>query len=154
MNFTEIVIIMAIALILFGPEDLPDIARMIGKIVYEIRKAVNDLTSEFEDVVKEPVATMNKALDDITKLGRSSSGAPKAAGHVPEEPGSEKLGSKESGGGEASGDEIGPADELLTYDDELDAKDGLTPGADDPLAQLPSGMVSYEEEKGEKGSSR
>jgi len=47
MGIGEIILILAIALILFGPEDLPEIARTIGKIVFEIRKATNELTREF-----------------------------------------------------------------------------------------------------------
>ena len=50
----EIILILAIALILFGPEDLPDIARTIGKVVFEIRKATQELTREFQDSMDTP----------------------------------------------------------------------------------------------------
>ena len=49
MGISEIFLILVIALILFGPEDLPDIARTIGKAVFEIRKATQELTREFQD---------------------------------------------------------------------------------------------------------
>ncbi|WP_206811624.1 twin-arginine translocase TatA/TatE family subunit [Paradesulfitobacterium ferrireducens] len=149
MSLSEIIIIMAIALILFGPEDLPDIARMLGRIIYEIRKAVNDLTSEFEDVVKEPAAMMNKALDDITKPGRSAATGIKT-----------DLESNQAGGQEALEKTLPDDEELLSYDDDLPVKADPASDTDDPLAQLPSDMVSYEEEieeakpKEQKGSSR
>lgn len=149
MSLSEIVIIMAIALILFGPEDLPDIARMLGRIIYEIRKAVNDLTSEFEDVVKEPTAMMNKALDDITKPGRSAATGIKT-----------DLESNQAGGKEALEKTLPGDEELLNYDDDLPVKANPASDTDDPLAQLPSDMVSYEEEtkdttpEEQKGSSR
>jgi len=54
MGFGEIILILAIALILFGPEDLPDIARTIGKVVFEVRKATHDLTSEFQNSMDKP----------------------------------------------------------------------------------------------------
>jgi len=50
----EIILILGIALILFGPEDLPDIARTIGKVVFEIRKATQELTREFQDSMDTP----------------------------------------------------------------------------------------------------
>jgi len=53
-GFGEIILILAIALILFGPEDLPDIARTIGKVVFEVRKATHDLTSEFQNSMDKP----------------------------------------------------------------------------------------------------
>ncbi|HZK52868.1 MAG TPA: twin-arginine translocase TatA/TatE family subunit [Desulfosporosinus sp.] len=56
MGIPEIILILAIALILFGPEDLPDIARTIGKVVFEVRKATQELTREFQD-----------SMDPITK---------------------------------------------------------------------------------------
>lgn len=139
MSLNEIIIIMAIALILFGPEDLPDIARMLGRIIYEIRKAVNDLTSEFEDVVKEPTAMMNKALDDITKPGRSAATEIKT-----------NIESNQAGEQEVLEKTLPDDEELLSYDDDLPVKADPVSDADDPLAQLPSDMVSYEEETEEE----
>lgn len=66
MGFSEILLIMAIALILFGPEDLPNIARRIGKIFFEIRKATNELTKEFQSSLGSPVDTLNKAFVQTT----------------------------------------------------------------------------------------
>jgi Tat protein translocase TatB subunit len=109
MGFTEILLIMAIALILFGPEDLPDIARTIGKIIFEVRKATQDLTREFQNSMDIP----------------SSSHKNEQETHAPQ-----------------SGAEVSVTDEvLLKYEDE---------SPDDPLAELPLDMVSYEE----KGASR
>ncbi|MDA8441844.1 MAG: twin-arginine translocase TatA/TatE family subunit [Peptococcaceae bacterium] len=55
MGFGEIIFIMVVALILFGPEDLPKVARVIGKIIYEIRKLTNDFTKEFHNFIETPV---------------------------------------------------------------------------------------------------
>ena len=61
MGISEIILILAIALILFGPEDLPDIARTIGKVVFEIRKATHDLTSEFQNSMDKPTTQKTQA---------------------------------------------------------------------------------------------
>ena len=130
MGFSEILFIMAIALILFGPEDLPDIARAIGRIVFEIRKATNDLTKEFQNAFDDPVNTLNKAFEQTTSSRVV-------------EPETVTVRSEE---------EEKPQEELLTYEDETLAstEKPSTAKADDPLAELPSDMVSYEE----KGASR
>lgn len=115
MGFSEIFLIMAVALILFGPEDLPDIARTIGKVVFEIRKATNDLTKEFQNSMDTPNNIMNKAFEQTTSSRNNEQET-----HAPQ-----------------SGSEVPATDEvLLKYDDESPT---------DPLAELPLDMVSYEE---------
>ncbi|MHB1652309.1 MAG: Sec-independent protein translocase subunit TatA/TatB [Desulfitobacteriaceae bacterium] len=139
MNFSEIILLMAIALILFGPEDLPDIARTAGKIVYEIRKATADLTSGFQDIAQSPMDTLNKAFQETTTR-RVSEERLSEDGKTGENP----LLSRED------------EEELLTYEGQaavgkaqeaeaVEAEQGA-----DPLAELPPGVVSYEE----KGASR
>jgi sec-independent protein translocase protein TatB len=44
----EIVIILVLALILLGPQKLPDAAKQLGKGLREFRKATDDLKSQFE----------------------------------------------------------------------------------------------------------
>ena len=115
MGFSEIFLIMAIALILFGPEDLPDIARTIGKVVFEIRKATQELTRDFQNSMDTPNNILNKAFEQTT-----SSRSNEQETHAPQ-----------------SGAEVSATDEeLLKYEDESSA---------DPLTELPLDMVSYEE---------
>ncbi|MDR3542039.1 MAG: twin-arginine translocase TatA/TatE family subunit [Desulfosporosinus sp.] len=120
MGFTEIIFIMAIALILFGPEDLPDIARTMGKVVFEIRKATSELTKEFQGSMDIPSKVLNKAFEQTIS---------------PQVPNQETYVSQN----EAPENETDV--DLLTYEDEI---------PEDPLAELPLDMVSYEE----KGASR
>ena len=62
MSATELVIILALALLLLGPDQLPSVAKMLGKGMREIRKATDDLKSTFEqEMVK---------LDDEPKAPR------------------------------------------------------------------------------------
>src|SRR3954454_22303610 len=48
LSMTEVIIILGLALILLGPDQLPSIAKSIGKGMREIRKATDDLKSTFE----------------------------------------------------------------------------------------------------------
>jgi TatA/E family protein of Tat protein translocase len=43
----ELVLIMVLALIVFGPGKLPEIASQMGKMVRDFRNATSDLSSEF-----------------------------------------------------------------------------------------------------------
>src|SRR5262249_587539 len=81
MNFGfsgEIVFLMLLALILFGPRRLPEIARQIGRFMGEFRKASNSFQSQIHEEIRkleleeadprkhlEPaVGEVNKILDD------------------------------------------------------------------------------------------
>ncbi|MGH2694759.1 MAG: Sec-independent protein translocase protein TatB [Actinomycetota bacterium] len=44
----EILIVAAIALIVFGPEKLPGIARSVGRAASELRRMATDVTDEFK----------------------------------------------------------------------------------------------------------
>ena len=48
MSMTEIVIILALALLLLGPDQLPSLARSLGKGLRELRKATDDIKTTFE----------------------------------------------------------------------------------------------------------
>jgi sec-independent protein translocase protein TatB len=48
LGFGEIVIIAILALILLGPDRLPDAAKTLGKTLREIRKHTDDLKEQFE----------------------------------------------------------------------------------------------------------
>jgi sec-independent protein translocase protein TatA len=54
---TELIVIMIVALIVFGPKRLPEIGRTLGRSLQEFRRASNDLRRELEqDVTMEPSA--------------------------------------------------------------------------------------------------
>lgn len=44
----EILLILVAALVLFGPERLPEIGRTIGKALREFRRATNELSEEIK----------------------------------------------------------------------------------------------------------
>ena len=48
MSGTEMIIILVLALLLFGPNRLPEIAQMMGKGIREFNKATNDIRSTVE----------------------------------------------------------------------------------------------------------
>jgi sec-independent protein translocase protein TatA len=48
----EMVLILVIALIFFGPRKLPELGRSLGKSLNEFKKASNDLRSTLEDEIR------------------------------------------------------------------------------------------------------
>lgn len=48
MSFTEIVLILAIALVVLGPDRLPGIAKALGKAIREFRRATREIQTSFE----------------------------------------------------------------------------------------------------------
>jgi TatA/E family protein of Tat protein translocase len=48
LGFGEIVIILVLALILFGPKKLPEVAKQLGKGMRDFQKATEDLKGQFE----------------------------------------------------------------------------------------------------------
>jgi sec-independent protein translocase protein TatA len=48
----ELVIILVIALIIFGPRKLPELGRSLGKSIGEFKKASNELRSTLEEEIR------------------------------------------------------------------------------------------------------
>ena len=53
LSFPHLVVLFVIALIIFGPQKLPELARMLGKATAEFRKMTNDFRYALEDEVRE-----------------------------------------------------------------------------------------------------
>ncbi|NKE70378.1 Sec-independent protein translocase protein TatB [Candidatus Manganitrophus noduliformans] len=65
-GFPELLLILAIALVILGPEKLPQIARVIGRGLGEVRRATEEVRAEIEKGDKE------ETVSPATKPERSS----------------------------------------------------------------------------------
>jgi len=52
-SMADTVILMVLALVVFGPRRLPQIGRQIGKLMYEFRKASNDFKFQMEEELRQ-----------------------------------------------------------------------------------------------------
>lgn len=51
MSFSETVFLFILALVIFGPKKLPEIARMVGKYMNEFRRASNEFKAQIEQEI-------------------------------------------------------------------------------------------------------
>lgn len=63
-GMSELIMILAIALIILGPKKLPDLARALGKGLNEFRKAANDIKSTLDIEEEQPHVIENHPSDD------------------------------------------------------------------------------------------
>jgi|FLYL01.1.fsa_nt_gi Tat protein translocase TatB subunit len=73
----EIIVILLVALVVFGPHRLPDLARKLGGWANEVRKAAREIRSGLEaevsevkgvaDEVRRPLREVRDALDETTR---------------------------------------------------------------------------------------
>jgi sec-independent protein translocase protein TatB len=68
----EVVVIMVVALIIFGPGKLPEMAAQAGKMVRDFRNATSDLTAEFQDSIDDMQATMGEMRATVTDVQRET----------------------------------------------------------------------------------
>jgi len=54
LGFTEILVILVVALLVFGPDRLPELARNLGKGLAEFRRASSDLRRSMLEASEEP----------------------------------------------------------------------------------------------------
>lgn len=57
----EVILVLVIALIVFGPGKLPEIGQALGKSIKEFRTATNEITREFTTEIE---ATKQAATDE------------------------------------------------------------------------------------------
>lgn len=70
---SEIVVILLLALVILGPEKLPDAIRRFGRTYAEFKRMSAGFQTEFRSVLEEPVREMRDTAD---MLGRATSFEP------------------------------------------------------------------------------
>jgi TatA/E family protein of Tat protein translocase len=72
MGAGEIMVIMIVALLIFGPGKLPEIMGQVGRTVREFKKATRDLTGEFQESIHDVQSTMDEMKTTVTDMKRET----------------------------------------------------------------------------------
>ena len=70
LDFSKLLIVGAVALIVVGPKDLPRLLRTLGQVVGKMRRMRNDIQSQFTDLMRE--ADLEEAKGQIDAIARST----------------------------------------------------------------------------------
>ena len=68
-SLAEFILVIIVAIIFIKPQDLPELARMLGKIVAEIKKIYQNLLAQFKELSQqEEIANLTKEFQQQVSL--------------------------------------------------------------------------------------
>lgn len=103
LSIPHMIVLFVVVLVVFGPQKLPELARGLGKLMAEFRKASLDFRGAFEEEMRE---LERQALLTERKKAAEAVAAPTA----PAEPAPETVAGAETSSGEADAGKPGPSE--------------------------------------------
>ena len=90
LSLPHLVVLFVVALVIFGPQKLPELARMLGKATAEFRKMTNDFRYALEDEVRDLERQTRIRDEEIATAARAAqmpvpTPSPAPEGAVPRE---------------------------------------------------------------------
>jgi sec-independent protein translocase protein TatB len=73
MSMPDLLFIFLLALIMFGPKKLPEIARTIGKFVAEFKRASDDFKVQFQSEIEKAGVDVGPMMQQMGQLGNQRS---------------------------------------------------------------------------------
>lgn len=68
----EMIVVAVVALFVFGPGKLPEVARAVGKGLREFRKAMQDVADDLNaEEIREVKESIQKDINDVKNIGGS-----------------------------------------------------------------------------------
>src|SRR5215471_4523757 len=79
LHLPELIIVLAVALLIFGPKKLPEMGSAIGKSIKEFRKGMNELTAPKDEPAEE-----NQVPATATEMNTLNAAAVESDAHIKE----------------------------------------------------------------------
>jgi len=79
LSIPHLIVIFIVALVIFGPEKLPELARNLGKLMAEFRRTTNDLRGTFETHLRDLEREATDRRSDTQQQPAASTTAPAPA---------------------------------------------------------------------------
>jgi Tat protein translocase TatB subunit len=76
LNPIEILLILAVALIVLGPERMPEVIRAAGKLMRELRAASNSVMRELTDAMEDEAPQSNRVSTPVSEPRDKPPGQP------------------------------------------------------------------------------
>lgn len=145
---SEIIIVLLLALVVLGPEKLPDAMRKMGQAYAELKKMSSGFQSEFRAAVEEPLREVRETANvlrdstDFTKLQHGQRPEKPKSGEMaplapadPDAVPSDDTPTFETGPGHADGPELAAESKPAPY---ADSPDGSSDDSSDDSSEAPS----------------
>ena len=72
-SLAEFILVIIVAIIFIKPQDLPELAKMLGKAVGEIKKLYQNLLAQWQDVTKQPeIASLTQEFQQQVSLAEKN----------------------------------------------------------------------------------
>ena len=139
LGFPEMIIIFLLALVLFGPNKLPEIGRTIGKAITEFRKASSELketfTTEYRNLERETESLKQATTETIEQATQATNDYPYDNSY------SYDYSSSYESQDSTEGSNGNPADSTAS---DLSSESASAPqGAELPSAEPPEGAIAH-----------
>lgn len=79
----ELLLIAALALVVFGPEKLPELARQLGRVLGDVRRMTSDATAEFQRSLSVDGPGVSRPKQTIGGAQRTDAEPPRSAPEGP-----------------------------------------------------------------------
>jgi sec-independent protein translocase protein TatB len=90
-GMSDTIILMILALVVFGPRRLPQIGRQIGKLMYEFRKASNDFKFQMEEELRQAEEADRRKKEEEERQKALAAAPPAAQLEASTEPAAESA---------------------------------------------------------------
>ena len=114
MSFSETIFLFFLALVIFGPKKLPEIARQVGKVLNEFRRASN----EFKAQIEQEISHLELEEKKRTMLPASPAPENTASRTLEAAPSASSTASEVSSAPAASVESPAPSETAVAADDE------------------------------------